>query len=405
MIIKKKSLSPEDWLQKYFGAEYFTGEFNHLKEIISSLKLDQSFQKIITIAGTNGKGETSRILAQELVKAGKSSALWTSPHLFSVCERFCYNDQFVESEDLIQSFEKTQIFLKKFTKKVSYFEFLFINFLSVAQIKKVDYLVLEVGLGGRLDAVNVLNADLALLTSISRDHQAILGETYKKIIHEKLGITRKDAILISCLETAYLRQISKKHTMKIGCGFKDLFGGEIVKPTDNFSKRNMALAFAAKSYLLEGEIKVDRSQLESVSLFAKRLERKVSQQLFDFYSSHNVDGVRKLVQLLDKAKYNNYDNIIIAFSERSKADLIVMAKTLSRYFGTKNIYLYEFSHPKSVNRKILELIRDEFKLEIIDKQNIQSKIDFSKSQKCLCTGSQYFFSDICHTFSELFPGE
>lgn len=379
-------MTPDKWLGQEFGGEYFSGNFDHLKYTLNQLNLTL-FPKIITVVGTNGKGETSRLINQVLVDEGKSVGLWTSPHLFKVNERFCFFGEFLSDEVLLTSFAEVKESLKEFQFKYSYFEFLFVCFLHLARKFQLEYLVLEVGLGGRLDAVNCLDAQFVALPSISRDHQKILGKRYSQILAEKLGVLRKGQIFFSCLELSYLRRLTGIEVKKLALNWRDLFEEKICDDQDSFSLRNVALATAMVKEILKKEISLQ-------SNFARRYFLKVKNCEIDFYSSHNPDGVRKLVQLLSQAKYNNYQLIIVSLSDRSVEDCRVMLGLLKSLFNEASFIYYHFVHGKSLSEQKLELIKEDFEFDIIECDKIFKEIDFNKKQKILCTGSQYFFSDI-----------
>jgi dihydrofolate synthase / folylpolyglutamate synthase len=160
------------------------GRFNQVK---ARLIADIAFP-IITVAGTNGKGSTCAYLEAILSRAGYRVGCYTSPHLLDYNERVRINGAFATDAELCDAF--AQIEKARGDISLTYFEFgtlaamlLFIN-------KKIDVAVLEVGLGGRLDAVNAFDADCAIITSIDLDHQDYLGDTREKIGHEKAGVYR-----------------------------------------------------------------------------------------------------------------------------------------------------------------------------------------------------------------------
>ncbi len=144
--------------------------------------------RIVTIAGTNGKGSTVACLESLLMAAGHTVGAYTSPHLDRYNERIRINGTDVTSEALIRAFE--QIEAARGLVSLTYFEFSTLAAFLVMAEAALDTWILEVGLGGRLDAVNVLDADLAILTSVDLDHTAWLGTDRERIGFEKAGILR-----------------------------------------------------------------------------------------------------------------------------------------------------------------------------------------------------------------------
>jgi dihydrofolate synthase/folylpolyglutamate synthase len=147
---------------------------------------------IITVGGTNGKGSTCAILETILLKAGYSVGCHTSPHLLSFNERARINGQIATDEELLPHFEAVEAARRSLPEPVSltYFEFTTLAIMHLFAARGLDAVIFEVGLGGRLDAVNVLDTDCAIITSIDLDHTEYLGDTREKIALEKAGIFR-----------------------------------------------------------------------------------------------------------------------------------------------------------------------------------------------------------------------
>lgn len=159
---------------------------SHAKEAFSG--------KVVTVAGTNGKGSCVASMQAVLLAHGYSVGSFTSPHFLVYNERICLNGQPVADQNIIDAFELIETLRQDIS--LSYFEFNTLAALIIFAQKSPDILLLEVGLGGRLDAVNIIDADVAILTSIDLDHQQWLGETRAKIAKEKLGIARANKPLI-----------------------------------------------------------------------------------------------------------------------------------------------------------------------------------------------------------------
>ena len=160
-----------------------------VSRVLELLKVSTDFFcHVITVAGTNGKGSTVAFIESILHQADLSVGCYTSPHLFAYNERIRVNKQCVSDEDLCEAFEI--IDQARADVPLTYFEFGTLASLIVFQKYNVDVAVLEVGLGGRLDAVNVINADVSVITSIGIDHIDWLGDNVEVIAREKAGIMR-----------------------------------------------------------------------------------------------------------------------------------------------------------------------------------------------------------------------
>ena len=143
---------------------------------------------IIHVAGTNGKGSTCAFLSHIYAAAGYKVGTLTSPHLLRFNERIAINNQPVSDDDIVAAFERIEA--ARGDVSLTYFEFNTLAAVDIFRLHQVDVMILEVGLGGRLDAVNAFDADCAIVTSVDLEHQAYLGDTVEQIAKEKAGIFR-----------------------------------------------------------------------------------------------------------------------------------------------------------------------------------------------------------------------
>ena len=144
---------------------------------------------VITVGGTNGKGSTCAMLESMLLQGGYRVGLYTSPHLLHFNERARLNGELATDEMLCECFE--QVEAVRADVSLTYFEFTTLAILKLFANAGLDAVILEVGLGGRLDAVNIIDADVAIITSVDMDHMDYLGDTREKIGFEKAGIFRQ----------------------------------------------------------------------------------------------------------------------------------------------------------------------------------------------------------------------
>ncbi len=179
----------------------------NLASLLEHLGNPQDKSRVIHIAGTNGKGSTAKALATILMHAGFHVGLFTSPHLVSINERIRYDDEMISDEDFAWAFEQVQ---KKFTVHPSFFEVIFAMAAVYYEKKQPDYVIYETGMGGRLDATNVVKSELCIITSVGLDHMEYLGDTIEQIAGEKAGIIKpsvpvvyfkRDAVSSGIIET------------------------------------------------------------------------------------------------------------------------------------------------------------------------------------------------------------
>ena len=167
---------------------------------------------VVVVAGTNGKGSVCAYLSQIYTQAGFKVGTLTSPHLLRYNERITVNTRPVEDAAIVASFERIEA--ARAGISLTYFEFNTLAAVDIFIREKVDVMVLEVGLGGRLDAVNVFDADCAVVTSVDLDHQAFLGDTVEQVAFEKAGVFRSGKPAI-CGQTPPPESL-RRHAGEIG---------------------------------------------------------------------------------------------------------------------------------------------------------------------------------------------
>ncbi len=164
--------------------------------------------KTIHVAGTNGKGSTSHMLAAVFQQCGYNTGLYTSPHLKDFRERIKVNGEMISQEFVVAFVEKMKMMSDEI--EPSFFELTFVMALEYFVQQRVDIAIIETGLGGRLDSTNVVIPEVSVITNIGFDHMDILGDTIEKIAVEKAGIIKKDVPVIIGEATAETRVIFKR---------------------------------------------------------------------------------------------------------------------------------------------------------------------------------------------------
>lgn len=187
-MTQRKSLN--DWLsylESMHPTEIDLG-LDRIKQVSDKLQLEPLADQVITVAGTNGKGTSCAFLEAYSQGIDKQVGLYTSPHLIRFNERVRINGQEASDQQLLSAFEVIEA--ARGDTSLTYFEFTTLAAMWLFKQAMLDVVILEVGLGGRLDAVNIIDPDLALVTSISVDHEAWLGRDIEAIGREKAGIFR-----------------------------------------------------------------------------------------------------------------------------------------------------------------------------------------------------------------------
>ncbi len=186
----------QDWLQHLEtaytgGTAHSNGSIDMGLERVAAVRTRMGLQPacpLIMVAGTNGKGSVCSFLARIYTEAGFKTGLLTSPHLLHYNERIRINTRPVADAEIVAAFERIEA--ARGATGLTYFEFNTLAAVDIFCRAEVDVMILEVGLGGRLDAVNIFDADVAVVTSVDLDHQAFLGDTVEQVAFEKAGIFR-----------------------------------------------------------------------------------------------------------------------------------------------------------------------------------------------------------------------
>ncbi|MEQ8953807.1 MAG: bifunctional tetrahydrofolate synthase/dihydrofolate synthase [Gammaproteobacteria bacterium] len=165
-----------------------------IQAVATRMGISRPAPKVITVGGTNGKGSTLAALNQLLRAAGLNTGLYTSPHIHRFNERIELNDEAVPDQSICAALAEVE--QHRGDISLSYFEFATLAALWIFQQADLDVALLEVGLGGRLDAVNIIDADIAVITSISLDHTDWLGNSREQIAMEKAGILRPGQLAV-----------------------------------------------------------------------------------------------------------------------------------------------------------------------------------------------------------------
>lgn len=225
---KLSSLSLSQWLEKLerlHPTEIELG-LNRSQSVYTSLRKKYISQhneslasskgrcarQIIVVAGTNGKGSTVGTIEKALLSKGFTVGVYTSPHLHKYNERVRLNGIEVDDQQLVESFENVE--LVRNNTSLTYFEFGTLAALDIFHHQDIDYAVLEVGLGGRLDAVNIVDSDIAIITSIDLDHMDWLGDNIEKIGFEKAGIFRSNKPAV--IGMTLIPESVKTHALELG---------------------------------------------------------------------------------------------------------------------------------------------------------------------------------------------
>ena len=195
---------------------------DHTRQLMKLLGDPCMKRKIIHVAGSNGKGSVCCFLYHMLLAAGKSAGLFTSPHLVDIRERFQVNGEMISEETFLEAFAEVKGASGKLVRKTdrhpTFFEFLFAMGMVIYEKSGVEYVVLETGLGGRLDATNSFPSPvLSVITSISLEHTEYLGETIAEIAGEKAGIMKPGVSVVFDAGEPEAEAVIRSRAAELGC--------------------------------------------------------------------------------------------------------------------------------------------------------------------------------------------
>ncbi|WP_321324111.1 folylpolyglutamate synthase/dihydrofolate synthase family protein [Thiomicrorhabdus sp.] len=347
-----------DWLLHLHADEIDLG-LERIRLVANQMQVTKPAPFVITVAGTNGKGSTVAMLSAILIEAGYKVGTYTSPHILEFNERIQINNHAVHDQTIVDAFASIEKQRKQ--TKLTYFEFSTLAALSIFKESQLDVVVLEVGLGGRLDAVNIVDADASIITAIDVDHIDWLGDDRDQIALEKAGVMRAGQISV-CSDPKppkTLLEFSKNLGVQFSCLsidftydqtrnndqawlFKSLNDNEsafeFTKPAlhGDFQLQN-ASGVVGLLFKIQDQIPVTVEQIDSGLKKVKhpgRLDSKrINHQNWLIDVAHNPQSAMVLAGYLEKQTEQPKDRIAI-FSALNDKDMLPMVQAIVPYVKT-----------------------------------------------------------------------
>jgi dihydrofolate synthase/folylpolyglutamate synthase len=322
----------------------------------------QNDSKYIHITGTNGKGSSSSMLSSILRESGLEVGVFTSPHLEEINERIRINETLISDDDFIRIVNLMEPIVleleEKFGETFYAFELMTLCAFLYFQEKQPDLVILEAGIGGRLDATNVIDTpEVALITSIGLDHMAILGDSKEAITYEKAHLLKKNGQMVVGPIDEPLKTIieTRAKEVKGNIVFLDTHDIEITQTTSEYqvfnykSMQDIQLGFLGIHQVENACLVIEacrvlkgkgykltdtaiRSGLEK-AYWPGRFEKLLDKPVFYIDGAHNVDGVKRLVETLEKSfAETSFHFVIGMMADKDYQTMINQVKHLAKEF-------------------------------------------------------------------------
>ncbi|MCE9676058.1 bifunctional folylpolyglutamate synthase/dihydrofolate synthase [Paraclostridium bifermentans] len=402
---------------------------DNIKKLLELLGNPQNNLKIIHVAGTNGKGSTCSFISSILKESGYKVGLYTSPFLETFTERIRVNGENISEEEVgkIVSLikEKIEIMVSEGYSYPTEFEIVTAMAFYYYNQEKVDFVALEVGLGGRYDATNVIDKPVvSAITSISLDHTGILGDTLGKIAFEKGGIIKEDCSTIVYPQQEEASEVIKnicaeKKSKYIECDFKNIEikssninsqiyncninGKELrdleIKLIGDHQIKNSIVALNVIEYL--NDIKITNISEENIrkglleTKWPGRIEKISENPMFIIDGAHNEEGAKSLANSIDKYFENKNKILVIGMLEdkdiESVLDLLI--PKFNRVITTTP------DNPRAIDANKLKEKIERYNIEVTCKPNIKEAVDYAleisnKDDIIISAGSLYMIGNV-----------
>lgn len=346
------------------GAVAYKGDLSNTIKLCEVLGNPQHEFKSVHIAGTNGKGSTSHMLASILQSAGYKTGLYTSPHLKDFTERIRINGVPVEKEYIIDFVNRIQPYIEEI--QPSFFEINVAMAFDYFAKQKVDIAIVEVGLGGRLDSTNIINPEVSVITNIGWDHKNILGDTLEKIAVEKAGII-KPAIPVVVSERQpgiaeifstvaanvnspihfaadnfEIIQKSVNHEWKYDMvkNGRSLFSDIKLPLQGSYQRKNLAGVLQTIEILVDSGWAISNENIAGGLLqvvrqtgLKGRWQKLNDKPLTICDTGHNIDGMKELVQQIKMQPYKNLHMVLGMVNDKDIDEVLaILPKDAMYYF-------------------------------------------------------------------------
>jgi dihydrofolate synthase / folylpolyglutamate synthase len=333
----------DEIIKRLYAISRFSGKNHGLSQI---LKLSEALShpersfKSIHIAGSNGKGSVALKIAKALEYAGFTVGIYTSPHISSFRERIDVQGELISEEEVVEGMDTIFSLCNRLKIEATFFELATALAFDYFRKKQVDFAVIEAGLGGRLDATNIITPEISVITSISREHTSILGDTLEKIAFEKSGIIKQAVPLViggkARLDTVF------QTAERLRCRLVQAQEIEGFYDNENKETARAALSVLAERFPISSEAVSHGLCFRPPCRF-----EKIGNVILDV--AHNPDAVRRLLQGLNLHFPGQKTRFVLGLSQDK--DLVECLAAVSS--AAEHMYLVEAPSPRAAKKELL----------------------------------------------------
>jgi len=339
-----------EWMFQQLPMYQRVGKIAFKKDLSNTQRLAQHLDhpenkfKSIHVAGTNGKGSVSHMLASVFQSAGYNTGLYTSPHLKDFRERIRINGQMIPEKEVVQFIDENQSFLEQ--NKLSFFEMSVGMAFDYFANQKVDIAIIETGMGGRLDSTNIITPELSIITNIGLDHTAFLGESLSKIAGEKAGIIKERVPIVIGEKHIETEAVFTKTAEKTNSNLLFAEDFEFQKyDTDlkgNYQKKNLRTVLASIKELRKNNWFIPEeaiiSGLSNVKLYTGLQGRwdiigEKPRVICD--TAHNSEGISIVLKQLKMEKFLNLHIVLGVVSDKDLSKVLPLFPEEAVYYFVK----------------------------------------------------------------------
>ncbi|MBB4806891.1 dihydrofolate synthase/folylpolyglutamate synthase [Chryseobacterium defluvii] len=357
------------------GQKAYKPGLDNITKLCAFFGNPQENLQCIHIGGTNGKGSTSNMLASILQESGYTVGLYNSPHLIDFTERIKINGKNCDKEFVYHFIQK----LKKLPEDIrpSFFEFTTIMAFEYFYQQKVDFAIIEVGLGGRLDSTNIIKPLVTAITNVQLDHQNILGNTIEEIAREKAGIIKNNTTIISGDENETVKSIIKEKADQENAPFVDasLLNSDLKSDLKgNYQEKNIKVVLVLVEELRKLNVSISGREIETGLLNVHKNTRFIG-RWFEFSkdplticdTAHNQAGLEQVFAQLNSI--GRQKHIVLGFVNDKKIDEVMNMLPEKSVFYFAKPSIHRGRHPKDyedlllkakINYKIFDSVQEAY---------------------------------------------